>query len=179
MNNILLIDENYIKNNSPIYDNLDPKIIRSYIFEAQNINYKYLLPTELYDDLFNQLEEYRLYILGGGSNPIEDEVDDRLLKLKDESKSLLLYYTLYNAAYSLYSRITNKGVTTQNSDYSETIDIEILEKMRKDWKHKAESYSNLLLEFLQDNNSIYPEYQNICSETNKPYSSPLYLGDEI
>lgn len=179
MNDILLINENYIKENSPVYDSVDPKIIKSHIFEAQNINYKYLLPTELYNDLFNQLEIYRTYKIGGGTNPIEDEVDIRLLDLVEESKPIILYYTLYNATYSLYSRITNKGINTQTSDYSDNLDFEILERMKKDWKHKAESYSNLLLEFLDNNNSLYPEYTKLCDSTNKPYSSPLYLGDEI
>jgi len=181
MNSILLIGEDYIKNNSTIYSDVDPKIFRMAIFETQNIQFKYALPTELYDDIFEQFEAYKTYVDGGGTDPIEDKIDARILALVNEAKPMLLYYTLYNAGYSLYTRTTNKGINNETSDYSETIEITILDKMRKNWKQKAESYNQLLNEFMYDNNSTYPEYlgdDDDCSITDV-FSNPLYLGDEI
>lgn len=183
MNKVLLISEAYIKENSQIYQNVDPKILRSHIFETQNINLKYILPDTLYDDLFTQFDAYQVYLEGGGTDPVSTHVDERLLNLVDEAKPMLLYYTLYNAAYSLYSRITNKGITEQNSEYSENLDLKIFENMRIDWKQKAESYAALLIEFLAAYPIIYPEFSDNnnedCNITSNIYHNPLYLGDEI
>jgi hypothetical protein len=181
MNTILLISEEYIKENSPVYQNVDPKLLRSHIFESQNINYKYLLPTDLYNDIFTQFEAYRVYVDGGGTDPITSQVDARLLSLVDESKPMLLYYTLYNAAFSLYARITNKGITEQDSEYSENLDIKLFENMRVDWKQKGESYAALLIEFMAANKSTYPEFATAddCDSVNPAFHNPLYLGDSI
>jgi hypothetical protein len=80
----------------------------------------------------------------------------------------------------LSSRITNKGINTQQSEYSQDTDWDVIEHMKVDWKHKAESYANIILDFLADNSETYPEYAGSeCDINNKPFSSPLYLGNEI
>ena len=126
MNKILLIDENYIKTQTQIYDNVDPKILEMYIYKTQVDQFKDLLPYELYDDIFDQMGNFRdYYIANSGATTgstvvsgITDYVETRLLNLVDESKPMLAYYTLYNASYSLYNRITNKGVVNQTSQYN-------------------------------------------------------------
>jgi len=181
MNTILLLSEEFIKENSVIYNDVSPKIFTSAIFESQNIQYKYLLPNDLYKDIFTQFNDYKTYVDEGGTDPIEDQIDARILDLVNESKYMLLYATLYNASYSLYTRITNKGIVSENSNYSEDIDINIIEDMRKNWKQKYQSYSDLLNEYLSENNSAYPEYSSLdsCESVSKIFSNPLYLGDEI
>ncbi len=181
MNTVLLISESYIKENSTVYQNVDPKTLRSHIFETQNINLKYLLPEDLYDEIFKEFEAYRVYVDGGGTNPITDEVPARILALVDECKPMLMYYTLYNAAFSLYSRITNKGINTQDSDYSQDVDISIFQSMRKDWKTKAETYAALVIEFMADNSTTYPEFgeTECCDYNSETYKCPLYLGSSI
>ena len=79
--------------------------MRSHIFETQNIDYKYLLPSDLYDDIFNQFNDYKEYIASGGTSGITSMIDERILNLVDDSKPYLLYGTLYNSAFSLFARL--------------------------------------------------------------------------
>ena len=180
INKILLISEDYIKNNSTVYNNVDPKLLRNHIFESQSVDYKYILPEDLYNDIFTQFEAYRIYRKEGGTNPITDEVDARILNLVDKSQPFLLYSTLHNSALSLQSKITNKGIVNQTSAESNTVSESFFWKQRSEWKNKSDAASNILIEWLYDNKDIYTELdEENCDNLENTFSCPLYLGDEI
>ena len=181
MNNIYLIDEDYIKSRTPVYDNLDPKRLKSHILEAQDINLKYLLPKTLYKEIFTQLKAYQVYRNDGGTDPIEDKVDERILDLIDQIKPMLVYYTLYQGAYSLFSVITNEGINTQHSTDSKGVTEEFLYKQKNIWKSKGQSYGNILIEFIIENIDDYPEYSDndTYDDTGKKFRNAIYLGPSI
>lgn len=178
--NIFLISEEAIKDHSSIFKNVDPTVIKAHILESENIDLKYILPEKLYDEIFLQFDDYLIYIKGGGTDPISSKIDARILDLVDYAQPMLIYYTLQNAAFDLWGRITNKGVNTQNSQYSDSVSMNEIKTIREDWKNKAESYAQILIDFMAKNINIYPEFTTDTVGDNGPnYSSGLYLGNEI
>jgi len=180
--NVLIFSEEYVKDNSNIPDNIDSQILKMHMFESQNIDLRYFLGDELFDVIIADFVAYKEYADGGGTDPITDKIDARILDLIDICKPYLMYRTLYNGAYSLAVKFTNKGTTEQNSEYSNNADIAVVEKVRKQNKVKSDGYSNLILKYLNANSDKYPEFSNgeSCENNNKrALSSVLYLGNEI
>ena len=181
MANIYLINEEEIKERTPIYDSLDPKRLKSHILEAQDIDLRYILPKTLYDEVFNQLTDYQTYKNGGGTDPIEDHVEPRILNLINEVKTMLIYATLYQGSYSLFTVISNEGLHTQHSTMTNVVSEDFVEKQTQKWKQKKQEYSNILINYIIDNIDVYPEYKNeSCTSESKPvYRNAVYLGKNI
>ena len=180
--NVLVFSEEYVKDNSNIPDNIDSQVLKMHMFESQNIDLRYFLGNDLFDVIIADFITYKTYVDGGGTDPITDKIDARILNLVDTCKPYLMYRTLYNGAYSFAVKFTNKGTTEQNSDYSDNVDITTVEKIRRQNKVKSDGYSNLILKYLTENSSTYPEFNTgeNCESTNKrALSSVLYLGDNI
>jgi len=172
---ILLISEKYIKNYSKLMKNVDSQIIKMHMFEAQNIDLRYVTGTELYNKIINQYYNFKEFVDGGGDPAnIDDYVEPRIQTLVKESKPYLMYRTLYNAGYSLATKLTNKGIEEQSSDHSSNAELKLIENMRSELKNKSEDYVAQLKEFI--GNGEYPEFKR---KDKKGYSSPLYLGGAI
>jgi len=187
--NILWISENYIKQQSSIMDNVENKFIRSHIFEAQNIHIQYILGSQLYDGIIDQFQDYKTAVDAGTTGvTIADYVDaDYLSLVNDYIQPALLYYTLYEAMYSLYMKFTNKGVVTQTSDYSDTVDIGLFQNRRKDFENKAQFYAERLTKYLLDNTETYTLFLDGTTDdansiiqpvTDTNYFNGMYLGGD-
>ncbi len=179
---IYLISEEYIKSSTAIMQNVDNQFIKQHILEAQNIDIQQILGSSLYDEIIN---EFIAFLESG--DPIADignfVSEENLTLVNNYLKIITLYYTCYYSIYDLYTKYTNKGAVTQTSNNSETTDIAIIEKMRKDYKNKAENLVQIMVEFLIDNIEDYPLFTNYtgsetCSSTREP-SISLYLGKNI
>ncbi len=182
--NILLISEKYVKSRSAVMDNVEDKFIRNNILEAQDINIQYTIGSELYEDVLSGFTNYQEAILTGVTGiTVADYVSAEYLTLVDNYvQPALLYYTLYQSMFNLYSKITNKGIVTQTSDYSETISDAMFNRIRADYENKAEYYAERLMEFLLANQEDYPMFLNhnsdidtIEPETGTNFFSGMYL----
>ena len=175
---ILLVSEEYIKNYSSLMQNVDSQIIKMHMFESQNIDLQYIIGTTLYSEIINQYYDFKIYLDNGGDpQDIDNYVEPRIQKLVKECKPYLMYRTLYNSGYSLATKLSNKGIEEQSSDYSTNAPIELIERMRAEWKNKSEDYVVQLIKFISSD--IYPEFTVECETTAPGYSSPLYLGKEL
>lgn len=187
MNNltILLISEKYVKERSSVMDNVEDKFIRNNILEAQDLNIQYSIGSELYEDILSGFTDYQIAVTSGVTGTtVSDYVSEANLNLVDNYiQPTLLYYTLYQSMFNLYSKITNKGIVTQTSDYSETISDTMFNKIRDDYHNKAEFYAERMMNFLLANTETYPLFLNhqsdidtIEPETDTNYFSGWYLG---
>ena len=154
MTDVFLISETYIKENTTIGQNVDIKDIRTNILIAQDIYLQDILGTNLYE-----------YILSGYTNEIL--TDDEIL-LVEKIKPAVAYRAAENSLPNLNYQIKNKGVQTQFSDYSQSVDIEVLRMLRNEMKNKAEFYETRLQKFLTNNSSKYTLYHNNTDVDIKP-----------
>jgi hypothetical protein len=162
MNNleIKLISENYVKERSTVMSNVENTFIKNNILLAQDIHIQDALGSSLYDDIIVQFQAYKTdYDAGTTGITYSDYVDANYLTLIDDYvQPTLLYYTLYESVFDLYSKITNKGIVTQSSDYSETAADNWINKRKDDYLNKAEYYSQRLSNHLIDNEATYEKY---------------------
>ena len=181
---IFLISEEYVKQQSSVMQNVEDGFFRAHIIESQNIQLQSIICDELYTVIVTEFDDYKQALSTGSTQPITAYVEERILDLVDNYiQPLLLYYTLYNSSYDFYSKITNKGIVNQESDSSKTAEMIMMEKMRKDWKHKAEHYTIVISKFLVANTDLYPEYLSCITECENPTSKSngvsIYLGKEL
>ena len=183
--NILIIDEAYIKENSSVYNDVEPKSLTMHIYEAQNINlYELLKDGDLYDAIFDSLTEYNEYRSGGGTDSVEDWLESEsktyIYNLILEVQPMLMYWTLYRSMIDSRSKWTNKGDNTQSSEYSDKTELSYFYDKRKTFKDNAEYYDNRVINFLKDNSDDYTDYTtDNCDVNSNTFSNALYLGDSI
>jgi len=173
MNNtkIYFISADYVKQTSPIIDDVENTLITSHILEAQNIDLQHCIGEGLYQYLIDKLETFT-----PGAD-VETILGTTYYNLFDNYiKPFLVYQTIYYSFYDLYAKVTAKGLVNQTSTNSHTTDLKILENLRKEYKIKAEHYRDSMIHFLNTNGTDYPEFKDDCDDCNDTYISPLYIG---
>lgn len=168
MNNleIKLISENYVKERSSVMSNVENTFIRNNILLAQDIHIQDILGSSLYDDIIEQFQDYKVDYDAGvtGITYSEYVSSDYIYLIDNYIQPCLLFYTLYESIFDLYAKFTNKGIVTQNSDYSEKIEFSYVEKKKADFLNKAEYYAKRITNYLADNLTTYPKYSEGVSE---------------
>lgn len=166
----LFISEQWLKDNSVIDENVDPKLIRPAILEAQDIQIHPILGTDLYNKL---KADVIASTLAGVYLTLMDDYITHTLK----------YYTLVDLSPEMLVKYMNKSVVEKNSENSSSIDDAMLVRMMGRWNDKAEWYAQRMIDYLCENESSFPEYQNpgsgkdiIKPEKGTVYSQGMYLG---
>jgi len=178
MSSIQLVSIKYIKEHSSIMTNVEDKIISPNIIASVDIDYRGLLGIELWNRIIDQYTSWKNYIDGGGtSDPITDYVDQVIIDLVKESFPYLMYTTLKNGNYDFFVKITNKSIVNQNSSTSTVVDRSMLADIEQTNANRAASYADLLITFIEDNITDYPEYS--LSDKLNSSTQGIYLGENI
>lgn len=87
------------------------------------------------------------------------------------------WYSFYESTPFLSIKAFNKGLVKQFSDNSTSIDREELRDYRQSILDKAVFYRNKLIDYLNNNKSLYPNYRtdNACG-VPKSNSTGIFLG---
>lgn len=168
----LFISEQWLKENTVVDENVDPKLIRPGIFEAQEIEIHPILGTKLYEKLKTDIEGSTL-------------TGDYLTLVNSYIAPTLKYYTLVELTPEMLVKYMNKAVVKKNSENSTPIDTSEMSWQMKRWKDKAQWYGQRLIGYLCENSELFPEYKNpsttqdsIGPERNTVYSDGMFLGTE-
>lgn len=145
MNNILLISEKTIKENSLVSNNVDGKYIQNAIRTAQDISLQPIIGQKLFERLCEGVSE------------------DNLTELETELISTYIQPVLLNAVMSdLVLQLTYKF---RNLGAVQTTDTNImipsltdLEYIRNDYSMKCTFYMNRLSDFLEANCTKFKQY---------------------
>lgn len=145
MNNILLISEKTIKENSLVSNNVDGKYIQNAIRTAQDISLQPIIGQKLFERLCEGVSE------------------DNLTELETELISTYIQPVLLNAVMSdLVLQLTYKF---RNLGAVQTTDTNImipsltdLEYIRNDYSMKCTFYQNRLSDFLEKNCTKFTQY---------------------
>ena len=163
---VLFISETYVKNNSVIDENVDMRLVLPSIRDAQELRLHPILGTPFYNDLKDK-------ITGGTLNA------DEINLLDNYVAPSMLQWTLYECSASMLFKYRNKSVSTKSSENSQPIDYQDLQFLRDEWKNKAEERDQRLINYLCDNSTLFPKY-NEASDDLTPkktaYQTGFWLG---
>lgn len=168
--NILFISEQTLKDRSLLQDNVDPKLIKPTIKAAQDMFIEPILGTGLYLELQEQIADDDLSVLN--KKLLDNYITD-----------CLCWYVASEMVMSLSFKLTNKNVLRKTSENSEVTSISELFDVMNLYKNKAEWYAQRITNYLCENNTDYPLYDNpgngvdVIHPNNSSYFSGIYLGD--
>lgn len=161
-NNVLLISENLIKDNSIVSDNVDGKYIQAAIVNAQEIHLQPTIGTKL----FRKLQD--------------DIVNNSLNEAYEDLIKYYIHPVLINAVCSdlvLYTtyKIRNMGVINTTDSNITVPSLKDLQYIRQDYLDKVNFYKNRLTDYLTKNYQTYPEYIScLACEDGLPANRKAY-----
>ena len=145
MNNVLLISEKTIKENSLVSNNVDSKYIQNAIRTAQDISLQPIIGQKLFERLCNGISE------------------QNLTELETDLISTYIHPVLLNAVLSdlvlqLTYKFRNLG-TVQTTDTNIVLpSLHELEYIRNDYMMKAEFYMGRLSDYLEANCTKFKDF---------------------
>lgn len=142
---VLLIDEEFIKQNSTISDNMDSAYITPSILDAQLSGLQPLIGTNLYDKLCSDVENHTLN-------------GDYKILVDDYISMYLLYQVIANMTIDNFQRQHNAGsVQYTDTNYNQMY-LNDVKYMEGHWQRKAEFYAQRVTDYLHANHSKFPEF---------------------
>lgn len=164
----LLIDMDYIKDNSILDDNVDERLMVDALWTSQREYIKPILGTDLYNDIITKAAAATL-------------ASNDLILVNTYIAPCLLKYLMYEMTPILAFKYRNKGVVQQNSENSSSVNFDELNHLMNRWKDKAEMFGNDTINYLCANDTLFPLYSsNTDLDDIQPikntFTGGLYLG---
>lgn len=161
---IYFIDQEYLKNNTPISLNVEQQLINLSIQEAQQYRILPLLGTDLYNKI--KLDISGNTISGNYKTLLEEYI-----------QPCLLQWSVYECIPYIRFKIMNKSVTAQRSDYSDPISLDEIRYYQEGIKNKAEFSGQRLIDYLLAHQTLFPEYtSNTDADDYKPETNSYSTG---
>lgn len=161
MQNVELITTNDLKENSTIDLNVEDKIIKRTIIDAQEIDIQPIIGTRLLEALQTKTINNTL----SGETNYKKLMDDYIFPV-------LLKFALRRSLLYIWVKLRNKSVTQDNSDNSNPVESSVLDRMRRDAANDAEFYANKLKEYLCEEKSLFVEYEFYNPDSKDYFDKP-------
>ncbi len=160
---IYFISETYIKENTPLSQNIDVKDILPHIQPAQDLHIQDILGSNFYNYLWTAYS--------GQTLTANEET------LVTKIKPALAYRAAEMALPFIQYQVKNKGIQTQFGDNSVGVGMSELSYLRNELKNRAEFYSVRVVEYLKENSSLFSGYTtNNTTDIDPDKSSPYNCG---
>lgn len=173
MSIVRLINAQYIKDFSPINDNMPNKYIEVAIDLAMDKDLRQLIGSEFYDDLYSKVQTANGIIASLST-------EYQTLVQKEELKKFLMWNVLNNGTFWMQYKYQAKSIATKGGDGAETGDNYSIDKLQDEAKINAQFYGERLLYWLRENSTIYT-FLNDCGDINAPrtaYQSGVFTGNK-
>lgn len=141
---VVLISEDLLKKYSPITENVSVKKVMPYVILAQQFHIEPILGSVLTNDL-------QIAVGNGNLNELEKAL---ILKIAPALANWTAYHALRTMAYT----ITEKGVTREHSENSESVNRDELGDLLYQLKETAEKCEELLIRYLCVCRPNYPSW---------------------
>jgi hypothetical protein len=176
-NNAIFIDEDYLKDNTPLGKNIAIEDLLPYAKTAEDKYVQEAIGTCLYNKLKSLIEASPQVF-----NSYEQEI---LLLIRDTLK----WYICYDALPWIWLKPRNIGLVKQGGDNMEIASKSDLDYQRNELLNNAVFYMNRVKGYLCDNGKYFPDYKCSCGNCSdippnerKSVSTPLGIdrdcGDE-
>lgn len=157
MSNIFLINENTLKNETILNDNVGSEFIRPAIETSQDIYLQQLIGTELLDKLYSIIED----------GTIENPENEKYKRLVDEYiTNYLKYKVLAEITIPLAYKYRSTGIMQSNLDHSYNTGLKDATLVQNHYESRATFYGTRMSNYLLANANYYPEYKSMrdCSD---------------
>lgn len=145
MTTTFIISEEKLREFTDINDNLDSKLIKNAVREAQDIYLQRLTGTSLYEYILEQIDADTL------SGNYKTLVDDFI-------QPMLIYAAYWEALDAIYTRPRNNGlIQPTGGENSEKADATMYNRKRQMCENKMEYYSERLTNYLIQNQNDFPQ----------------------
>ena len=139
-----IISETYLKEESVLHDNIDSKIIKNALREAQNIYTRDVLGSALYDLIISQLPSS---LTAANANLVTNYI-----------APMQKYFALKEIIISLQFKLANTAVLIREAENMRPVTMDDVEILETKYGDRGEYYRKRLVDFLCLNIVDYPTY---------------------
>jgi len=161
--NVFFITTTYLREKTPIQDNVDDDLLNPFILQSQDLELQQIIGETFYDTLKN----------GVVNNTLNNDED---YLLRNYIQPMLAQWSFYKVYPHLLAKPTNKSISKERSEYSEPIGLDEMRYMRSAIRDTAEFYSKRLQKYLYDHSQLFPTYASSNSLDNMPKRNNNYYG---
>lgn len=149
MDRTYLISTEFLKAHTIINNNVTDELLNNAIFEAQVIHIQQTIGTKLYEKLITLVRTNDIH---------QPQYADYKNLLDGYVMECTAYWALYECLPYIRYKVVNKGVATQNSEWSNGVDSQELNRLQESIADKAQFFTRRLSDFILQNRTLYPEY---------------------
>ena len=167
MSYVLFISEDKLKDSTAINLNVDVNLLLPYVRQAQ----KLYVETKLGTDLNQKLKDL---IVAGTVNLPANAAYKTLLD--DYIGDMLPNWALYNCIPYLRFKVENGNIYSKNSETGTALTTEEAQHLREEVRNTAEYYTERMIDYICNNNSLFPEYNTNTGADVNPDDNAYYNG---
>jgi hypothetical protein len=147
---LYFITETYLKVNTPITANVDVTDVTPYIATQAALRVQPILGTTFYNYFLTQYNNTAL-------NP--DEIN-----LVEFIQPVIAWRSAEDAVFGLTYQLKNKGLQTQNGDYSASVSRNEVAFGMEHYAQKASFFEQRLIRWLLVNRALFPQFIDITNQ---------------
>jgi len=167
MSYVLFISEAKLKDSTAINLNVDVDLLLPYVRQAQ----KLYVETKLGTDLNNKLKDL---IKAGTVGNAGNEAYKTLLD--DYIGDMLPNWALFNCIPYLRFKVENGNIYSKTSETGNALSTEEAQHLREEVRNTAEYYTERMIDYICNNNSLFPEYSTNTGSDVDPDRNAYYNG---
>jgi len=169
MTDVFIISEENLRQFTDINNNVDSKLLKNAVREAQDIDIQRLLGTKLYEAILLKIE----------TNTLTGDYEYLVLNYVQNA---LLYLSYYYALEDIYIRPRNNGLLSPTGgENSEKVDGTFYNRKRQSVENKSQFYQERLTNYLIQKQGLFPELngnvelQQLFPDFGVQYRSPIVM----
>ena len=164
---VLFISEDKLKDSTAINLNVDVNLLLPYVRQAQ----KLYVETKLGTDLNNKLKD--LIVAGTLSLPANAAYKTLI---DDYIGDMLPNWAFYHAIPFLRFKIENGNIYSKTSETGNSLSTDEAQHLREEVRNTAEYYTERLIDYICNNNTLFPEYNTNTGADVDPDQNAYYNG---
>ena len=164
---VLFISEDKLKDSTAINLNVDVNLLLPYVRQAQ----KLYVETKLGTDLNNKLKD--LIVAGTLSLPANAAYKTLI---DDYIGDMLPNWAFYHAIPFLRFKIENGNIYSKTSETGNSLSTDEAQHLREEVRNTAEYYTERLIDYICNNNTLFPEYNTNTGADVNPDNNAYYNG---
>tara|TARA_R100001443_G_scaffold83311_1_gene90150 strand:- start:760 stop:1335 length:576 start_codon:yes stop_codon:yes gene_type:complete len=167
MGYVLFISEEKLKDSTAISLNVDVQLLLPFVKQAQKLYVETKLGTKLNDKL-------KSLITAGTVNAAGNEPYATLLN--DYIGEMLPNFALYHAIPFLRFKVENGNIYAKSSETGSAMTTEEAQSLRSEVINTGEYYMERMIEWICNNNTLVPEYNQNTGSDVRPDQNAYYGG---
>ena len=164
---VLFISEDKLKDSTAINLNVDVNLLLPYVRQAQ----KLYVETKLGTDLNQKLKD--LIVAGTLSLPANAAYKTLI---DDYIGDMLPNWAFYHAIPFLRFKIENGNIYSKTSETGNSLSTDEAQHLREEVRNTAEYYTERLIDYICNNNTLFPEYNTNTGADVDPDRNAYYNG---